>query len=243
MSLNILLVEDDPRVSDFVRRGLIGEGWNVTTVSSGEDALDALDGPGFDLIVLDVLLPGISGHDVCRHLRWREDTTPILMLTALDSTDDVVTGLRRGADDYLAKPFKFDELVARIEALHRRATTSSPGNVGNDILQAAGLTLDRSAMQVSVEGRPLETTARERDLLNLFLTNPNRALSRERILSTVWGESEDPLTNIVDVYIARIRKKLGSHGALIQTVYGVGYRFEPDHASSDVARPDQEGSS
>lgn len=226
MSLNVLVVEDDQRVADFVRRGLAGEGWTVTVAASGEAALEVLKGPGFDVIVLDVLLPGLSGHDVCHRLRWEGDTTPILMLTALGDTEDVVSGLRKGADDYLAKPFSFDELVARIEALHRRSAGAAAQPA--QAIRSGPITFDPVAMRFSLHGEPLDVTGRERDLMRMFLTNPGRAMSRERILSTVWGDSEDPLTNVVDVYVARLRKKLGEAGAAIRTVYGVGYRFEPD---------------
>lgn len=227
MSLNVLVVEDDPRVADFLRRGLVGEGWTVTLATSGEAALNVLDGPDFDVVVLDILLPGISGHDVCRRMRWKGDQTPILMLTALDSSDDIVSGLRKGADDYLAKPFRFDELIARIEALHRRASQAGTQESAG-ALRAGPISFDPSAMRFSLGGAVLDITGRERDLMRMFLTNPDRAMSRERILSTVWGDSEDPLTNVIDVYVARLRKKLGPAGAAIRTVYGVGYRFEPD---------------
>lgn len=227
MSLNILVVEDDPRVADFLRRGLVGEGWTITLAASGEDALEILEGPGFDVVLLDILLPGISGHDVSRRLRFKGDLTPILMLTALDGSDDVVSGLRKGADDYLAKPFRFDELVARIEALHRRATRSG-ARADTGAIRAGPISFDPAALRISLDGRVLDITGRERDLMRMFLTNPDRAMSRERILSTVWGDSEDPLTNVIDVYVARLRKKLGPAGAAIRTVYGIGYRFEPD---------------
>ncbi len=222
--MNILLIEDELRVADFVRRGLKAEGWVVEHASDGEAGLDILQDRSFDVIILDLMLPGLSGQHVCQKMRARENRTPVLMLTALDSTDERVAGLRLGADDYLPKPFDFDELIARIEALHRRVTGyASDGNDGK--LQHEGLVYDSAAMVLTVDGAVVDLSAKERDLIAILMASKNRALSRERILNSVWGTHEDPMTNVVDVYIGRLRKKLGPYGGLITTVRGAGYRF------------------
>lgn len=222
--MNILLVEDECRVADFIVRGLRSEGWATEHVSTGEAALASLRLHVFDAVILDLMLPGMSGQDVCRLARARGIATPILMLSALDAVAERVAGLRIGADDYLTKPFDFDELVARLQALGRRGHDFREGPEG-DVLRFEGLEMDTRSLRVSIDGAQIELTSRERDLLTLFVTNPDKVFARERILNTVWGLQEDPLTNVVDVYIARLRKKLGRHGAWIRTVRGHGYRF------------------
>lgn len=222
--MNILLVEDETRVADFIRRGLAADGWSVDHVESGEDALEQAASNGYDVILLDLMLPGIQGKDVCRKLRARNAKTPILMLTALDSPEEKVEGLKVGADDYLTKPFDFDELVARIEALHRRATGYT-SDASDSVITSGALTFDRASLQVNVHGKEVELSKKERDLLLLFLTNIGRVLSRERILNAVWGLNADPLTNVVDVYVGRLRRKIGSEGARIVTLRNVGYRM------------------
>jgi len=162
--------------------------------------------------------------DVCRKLRARRVRTPILMLTALYELADRVEGLRVGADDYLVKPVAFDALVARIAALHRRAVTFA-AEAAPQRLEVGTLALDLSTLDVTVGGRPIEVTAKERELLKLLMSLPGRVFSRERILSAFWGASEDPLTNVVDVYIARLRKECGEAAAVLETVRGVGYRI------------------
>jgi len=222
--MNILLVEDETRVADFIRRGLKGEGWTVAHVPDGEQALELLASETFDVMVLDLMLPGISGQDVCRKLRARNNHTPVLMLTALDATDERVKGLEVGADDYLAKPFDFDELIARIKALHRRQNAYAP-TLDDPVIRVGGIHFNRNAMSVEVNGQILDLTAKEREMLRLFISSPDKVLSRERIISTVWSVNEDPMTNVVDVYVGRLRKKLGACGAEIQTVRGIGYRI------------------
>ena len=222
--MNILLIEDELRVADFVRRGLKAEAWVVEHASDGESALEMMADREFDVVVLDLMLPGISGQHVCQKMRARSNTTPVLMLTALDSTDERVAGLRLGADDYLPKPFDFDELVARIRALHRR-NTGYAQREDDGVLRHEGLVYDSAAMVLTVDGVAVDLSAKERDLIAILMANKNRALSRERILNSVWGTHEDPLTNVVDVYIGRLRKKLGPYGGLISTVRGAGYRF------------------
>ncbi|MBY5935075.1 response regulator transcription factor [Tateyamaria omphalii] len=222
--MNILLVEDELRVADFIRRGLGAEGWSVDHAADGEDALEHAASNVYDVILLDLMLPGIQGQDVCRKLRARKSSTPILMLTALDSPEEKVEGLRMGADDYLPKPFDFDELIARVEALHRRATGYT-ADASETVITSGAVTFNRASLQVMVDGTEVELSKKERDLLLLLLTSKGRVLSRERILNTVWGLNEDPLTNVVDVYVGRLRRKIGAEGKRIVTLRNVGYRM------------------
>ncbi|MFL4471836.1 response regulator transcription factor [Tateyamaria armeniaca] len=222
--MNILLVEDETRVADFIRRGLAAEGWSVDHAANGEDGLELATQNAYDVVLLDLMLPGIQGQDVCRKLRARKSKTPIIMLTALDGPEEKVEGLKIGADDYLPKPFDFDELVARVEALHRRATGYA-ADVSDMIISSGGITFDRSSLEVSVGDMVIELSKKERDLLQLFLTSNGRVLSRERILNAVWGLNADPLTNVVDVYVGRLRRKMGKEGARIVTLRNVGYRM------------------
>lgn len=222
--MNILLVEDEVRVADFIQRGLKAEGWLVTLAADGETAIELARSSHFSVIVLDLMLPGISGQDVCRRLRARRDHTPILMLTALDTIEERVAGLNMGADDYLAKPFSFDELLARIGALARRVSEFDEDSQ-RQLLGDGELLFDIPAATVTCRDEEVELTAKERDILQLLLGSQGRVLSRERILSTVWNLHADPQTNIVDVYIGRLRKKLGVCGEGIETVRGSGYRY------------------
>lgn len=222
--MNILIVEDEPRVANFILRGLTAEGWSATIAADGEQGLDLATTGDFDGILLDLMLPKLSGQEVCSRLRARRILTPILMLTALDGVDERVEGLRLGADDYLMKPFSFEELIARIKAQVRRSQQFSGSE--DHRLTVGALTLDRLSLVVERAGIPISLTAKERQLLEFFLSRPDVALSRERILSAVWGSSQDPLTNVVDVFVARLRRKLGADGAtIIETVRGAGYRF------------------
>ena len=226
----LLVVEDDERVARFLDRGLRAEGYVVQMVRTGLQALAsvaAAKAEPYELLLLDIMLPERSGLEVCQTLRAEGNRVPILMLSAMDTLDDKVAGLRLGADDYLTKPFAFDELLARIEALLRR---SGNGGAAPDtrLLQVADLRLDLDRMQVSRAGVPLRLTARELALLELLMRHPGRLYSRERILSNVWGVAEDPLTTVVDVYIRRLRSKIddGQPLALIKTVRGLGYRLD-----------------
>lgn len=234
--MNILIVEDDERIAGFLLRGLRAEGHRVQRAADGPGGLSmaqdaaraAADGDEPTLIVLDLMLPGLSGLDICQTLRAARVPLPILMLTAQASLDDRVAGLRLGADDYLCKPFEFEELLARLEALSRRGREP---RVRSTRLVVGDLALDRERMQAQRGGRVLALTAKELTLLELLMSAPGRLFSRERILANVWGTSEDPLTNIVDVYIGRLRAKIDSDGTvpLIHTVRGLGYRLEaPD---------------
>ncbi len=222
--MNVLVVEDEVRVADFILRGLRAEGWSVTHAPDSELALELVGQDRFDVIVLDLMLPGTPGQDFCRKLRARKDFTPILILSALDALDERVQGLKIGADDYLVKPFEFDELIARIEALARRSNNFIEEE-SNAVLKAGSIELDLESLEALVDGEVLDLTATEREILKLFLSKPGRVFSRERILNSVWGASADPLTNIVDVYVGRLRRKLGAQSDKLQTVRGAGYRL------------------
>lgn len=223
--MNILLVEDDARVADFIGRGMRSESWQVSIATDGETALAMLDTERFDVVVLDRMLPGISGIEVCRRIRGRQDATPILMLSALGDVEDRVSGLRIGADDYLAKPFDFNELLVRIQSLARRTVGMfDDPEAGMAVLAAGPIRFNTASLEVHCGERLVSLTPIERDVLKLFLQNPGRVLSRERILNKVWSVHKDPLTNIVDVYVRRLRQKLGTAGDLIETVRGAGYR-------------------
>ncbi len=223
--MKILVVEDEPLVADFLRRGLVAEGHAVTLAGDGgEGHAYALAG-GFDVILLDVRLPIRSGLEVCSALRGAGVATPILMLTALDAVADRVEGLKRGADDYLIKPYAFEELIARIQALARRHTRGRIDPRARRYVHA-DLTLDRETLVVTRGQAIIALTAREIGILEMLIVRPGVVVSRERILSSVWGVQVDPLTNIIDVYIGRLRRKLGEHGApIIETVRGFGYRL------------------
>jgi two-component system, OmpR family, response regulator len=222
--MNVLLVEDDERISEFVRRGLQAEGYNVEVARTGRDALQRARSPGCQLIILDLLLPDVDGRDVCRQLRAASVRTPILMLTALDSLEDKVRGLRIGADDYLAKPFAFEELVARVQALARRGQAY---RAEQQELRAHDLVLNHATREVRRGDRTIQLTPREFALLDCLMRAPGKVLSRPHILEKVWGCSKDPLTNVVDVYIRQLRRKVDRDAPipLIQTVRGFGYKL------------------
>ena len=232
--INILVVEDDVRVSDFLNRSLRAEGYRVEVAHNGNDGLlmarelaqQTMNNGEAGIILMDVMLPGMSGFDVCQSLRATGVSLPILMLTAMGTLEDRIIGLRLGADDYLAKPFAFEELLARIEALTRRAKQVKPSLPTK--LMVADLVLDLDTMRVTRDGNLIPLTSKELAVLELLMSAPGRLYSRERILANVWGVNEDPLTNIVDVYIRRLRSKVdeGYSVALIHTQRGLGYRLE-----------------
>ena len=224
--MNLLLVEDDIRIYEMLGRGLRAEGHTVRIVNDGEAGLVEAQSADWDAIILDLMLPKIDGLEVCRTLRMARNQTPILMLTALDSTEDVVRGLRMGADDYLTKPFVFDELLARLETIQRRA--GRDGGAGSDgLLRVADLTFDRDALVVTRRGKEIELTSLEYALLEFLMLEQGKVVSRARILQNVWGVHDDPMTNVVDVYIRRLRAKIDDRdGArLITTIRGRGYRL------------------
>ena len=225
--MNVLVVEDDVRVADFLERGLKAEGYTITLARNGSKGLELARAGDYALIILDWMLPGMNGIEITQALRAGRIMTPILMLTAMGALTDRVQGLRVGADDYLVKPFAFEELLARMEALRRRADAGSAAKPPES-LELADLTLDRNKMQVHRAGKRIDLTAKELAVLELLLTTPQRVFSRERILANVWGASEDPLTNVVDVYIRRLRVKIdeGFDPPLIRTVRGFGYKID-----------------
>lgn len=226
MRAQLLIVEDDPRVADFLSRGLRAEGYALTVVADAEQALPLLRDGSYDLALFDVMLPGQSGLELCQQIRAERNPTPVLMLTAMGSVKDRVAGLRCGADDYLGKPFAVEELLARIEALLRRPASM----VKRETVVAVGaLVFDRDRMEVRRSDVVLSLTAKELALIELLMSAPGRMFSRERILSNVWGLDTDPLTNVVDVYIRRLRAKLDEPGqaSWITTVRGLGYRLDP----------------
>ncbi len=222
---SLLIVEDDARVRDFLTRGLKAEGYEVSATGEALAGLElALEVPP-DILILDVMLPGFSGLELCRRLRAKGATGPILMLTALDSVDEKIEGLRGGADDYLTKPFDFDELLARLEALARRNRGFQTRS--DSALRLGELVLDRNAMVATDAGSVLELTGKEFELLECLMQSAGKVVSRTRILNKVWGYSSDPLTNVVDVYVRRLRTKLDktSDASRIQTVRGYGYKL------------------
>lgn len=227
----ILMIEDDSRIADFVSRGLRAEGYLVEIMPTGREGLLAGRDPQFRTILLDIGLPDINGQQVCEQLRSEGVTTPILMLTARDAIPDKVKGLKSGADDYMTKPFSFEELLARVEALLRRAEMEYAEE--NPEVRIADLILNRQTHEVSRAGQTIELTAKEYNFLELLMISGGKLVSRARILEQVWGYSSDPLTNVVDVYIRQLRKKVdeGHTLKLIKTVRGFGYRLD-DYSES-----------
>lgn len=221
-AVTVLLVEDEETVGEFISMGLGYEGFRVEVVRDGRDALATFEHMRPDIVLLDLMLPGIDGMTLCRTFRARSDV-PIIMLTARNAVEDRVEGLNAGADDYLPKPFKFTELIARMHAVLRRhhVTTATPLAVGE-------LLLDRATREVSDNKRPLALTPREFDLLEYFMLNPRQVLTREAILGRVWGYDASVETNVVDVYVRYLRGKLDdARHDRIQSVRGVGYRLRP----------------
>lgn len=222
--MRVLIVEDEPRIADFLQHGLSAEGHFCVVANDGDSGLSlALEGD-FDLLLLDLMLPLMHGHEVCQQLRMSKVNLPIIILTAMDSLDNVIAGLRMGADDYITKPFSFEELRARIEAVMRR----NFDNTSQDQTLTAGtLAFDLKSLRFTVEDNEINMTAKELAIIELLMSKPGTLFSRQRILSNVWGQNMDPLTNVVDVYIGRLRKKidLDSDNSIIETVRGLGYRL------------------
>ena len=222
--MRILIVEDETRIADFLQRRLRAEGHFPVVANDGESGLAlALEGD-FDLILLDMMLPGLHGRDICQQLRMSKVNTPLIILSAMDSLDDVIAGLRMGADDYMTKPFSFEELLARIETVMRR---SSEVATEEQSLALGPLAFDRESLRFTVDGKEIKMTAKELAIIELLMSHPGTLFSRERILSNVWGMNMDPLTNVVDVYIGKLRKKIDGDksDSIIETVRGLGYRL------------------
>jgi heavy metal response regulator len=224
--MRILLVEDEERIAAFIQKGLKEELYTVDIARDGSEALDIALAGEYSLIILDVRLPVRDGISVCRELRAQGNTTPILMLTARDTVDDRVRGLDAGADDYLVKPFAFQELLARLRALARR-----PPVVQDHTLRMEYLTLDTHSHQARRDAQPIELSAREYGLLELLMRHPGQVLTRTQIAEQIWGYDFDANSNVVDVYIRYLRRKVDDpfEPKLIQTVRGVGYKLEANH--------------
>jgi two-component system OmpR family response regulator len=220
--MRVLVVEDEIKMASLIRRGLRSEGLAADVAIKGEDALWMAGSTGYDAIVLDVMLPGRDGTEVCRTLRGRGCWAPVLMLTARDAVDDRVAGLDAGADDYLPKPFSLAELQARLRALHRR------GKVDPELLRSGPLELDTTARELRVNGTSVELTGTELALLEYLMRNPGVVLSRDQLREQVWGDGFEPASNVVDIYVHYVRRKLKRAGAdqdPIRTVRGLGYSF------------------
>lgn len=218
---HILIIEDDPRISSFIVKGLKSAGYTSTLIDEGRRAYALAKVGNFDLIILDVGLPGMDGFSIMRALRAEGLKTPIIMLTARDSVSDTLEGLENGANDYMTKPFQFAELIARIRL--RLRDTASDDTTPTSQLTHRDLVLNILSRQVSVAGQSAELTTREFALLETLMRHKNQVLSREQLLGQVWGVDFDPNSNIVDVYIRALRKKIGED--YIVTVRGAGYRF------------------
>jgi two-component system copper resistance phosphate regulon response regulator CusR len=228
--VRILLVEDESRVAGFIAKGLREQSYAVDIARDGERALYYAAVNEYDLVILDVMLPIKDGHSVCRELRASGSRTPILMLTARDAVDDRVAGLDSGADDYLTKPFDFKELLARLRALLRRSASLRP-----QVARMADLTLDTASHAVTRAGKSLSLTAKEYALLEFLVLNEGRVVGREQIAQHVWDESFDPFSNVIDVYVKRLRDKLdtGYGTRLIHTRRGEGYIMTPQPGAGD----------
>jgi two-component system OmpR family response regulator len=220
--MRVLVVEDNVRLLDVLRRGLTEAGHVVDVAADGLEGLGLAAVGGYDVIVLDVMLPGMDGFEVCSTLRARAVWTPVLMLTARDAVADRVAGLDHGADDYLVKPFAFTELLGRLRALQRRGSPARPA-----VLRCGPLSLDPATRVVLVADEIVELSSREFTLLEFLLRHPNHVLSRPRIIEGVWGHDYDGISNIVDVYIKYLRDKVDRRFGLdlVQTVRGAGYRL------------------
>jgi two-component system copper resistance phosphate regulon response regulator CusR len=223
----ICLVEDEQKVAAFICRGLEEHGYKVKTAKNGEEAKTIIPSADFDLLIMDIMLPDINGIELCRQIRLFNSKTPILMLSALDQVQNKVAGLKAGADDYLVKPFHFSELLARIEALLRRQNTNP---AENHTLEFDDLKLDTWSNVAERAGQQITLTAKEYTLLELFMRNPNKILSREYIAEQVWEIDFDTGTNFIDVYVNYLRNKIekGFKKKLIHTVIGMGYTLRND---------------
>ncbi len=228
MSQRLLVVDDDAAVTSLLRRGFSYEGYRVTVAASGEEALRLARDQPTDLVVLDIMMPGIDGIEVCRQLRAADPTIPILLLTARDAPSDQVAGLDSGADDYVTKPFSFEVLNARVRALLRRRLAAAP-----EVLRYADLEVDTGARIADRRGRAIELTTTEFNLLSLFLLHPRQVLSKDQIMERVWGYDFGGEANIVEVYVHSLRRKLeaGAEPRLIQTIRGAGYTLREEPGS------------
>ncbi|WP_059046303.1 response regulator transcription factor [Paenibacillus rubinfantis] len=219
----ILVIDDDEKITSMLRRGLAFEGYDVYTAQNGAEGLSMMMSADPDLIILDVMMPKVDGFEVCRRLREGGSTVPVLMLTAKDEVENRVKGLDLGADDYLVKPFALEELLARVRALLRRK--DSAREAGSQRLIFEDIVMDLDSREVTRGGQRLELTAKEFELLHLFLQNPKRLLTRDLIMDKIWGYDYSGESNVLEVYIAMLRQKTEEHGGkrVIQTIRGAGY--------------------
>jgi two-component system copper resistance phosphate regulon response regulator CusR len=231
MGVRILVIEDEAAIADFLVRGLREEGFTVEHAAEGTSAWHALQTGPWDVVLLDWWLPEMDGLTLLRRLRLKDRTTPVLFLTARDAVSDRVRGLDAGADDYLCKPFAFEELLARVRALSRRREG------GSSVLTAAGVRVDLATQRVQREGRPLDLTAKEQSLLVFFMRHTGEVLSRTRIYEAVWDERYDGLSNTLEVHVKELRRKLEAFGPrLIHTLRGRGYLFgSPPDAGQETS--------
>jgi DNA-binding response OmpR family regulator len=237
-SMRVLLVEDDPGVQRFVVKGLREQAYAVDTATDGNEALYQVEVNSYDVIVLDVMIPGVDGFQVCRNLRKAGHRIPILMLTARDSVEDRVAGLDHGADDYLTKPFEFRELLARLRALLRRSGDLRPGKI-----EVADLIVDTAAQSAKRGNQSIVLTQKEYALLEFLARNAGRVVGRAEIAEHVWDESFDPFSNLIEVYVNRLRRKIDvpNKAALLHTRRGAGYMLGPAESANAGAGRDKGG--
>lgn len=228
--MRILIAEDDSILADGLSRSLRYDGYAVDVVNDGSSADSALKLQSFDLLILDLDLPALKGLSVLRQLRQRQSSLPVLILTAADTIEQRVQGLDLGADDYMAKPFALSELEARVRALTRRSAST-----GLTLLRHKRLTFDRNGRTARIDDQPLELSARETNLLEIFLTRCGRMLSKHQLVDLLCEWGEEVTTNAIEVYVYRLRKKIESSGARIVTIRGLGYCLEPDSGESSAA--------
>ncbi|VEI12747.1 response regulator transcription factor [Trueperella bialowiezensis] len=219
---NILVIEDEVGISTFIAKGLKAAGYQTTVVATGREGVLHLLTDGYDLAILDIGLPDIDGFEVLEQARGQGVSIPVIILTARSSVEDTVSGLESGADDYMAKPFRFEELLARVRLRLRSARTNTP-TTDTSLITVGDLMLDLRSRRVNVAGVEKELSAREFAMLEFFMTHPDQVLSRAQLLDNVWGYDFDPGSNVVDVYVRYLRQKIGS--SRLETVRGMGYRL------------------